>query len=171
MCSLPTLPQSVLWQSPQHPRHERQAAPPLPGLPVKLPALHDGPCSLCCAALRRRAASRPPPLAHRIHSDIAPWRRPDAAPSSFFNYGMTEKTWRQYQAKVQQYQAEFVMARHVPAGHRAEEAASSQQPRPPSMPPSAAAGGKHQVTRCTKCSWRLLGGAQGPGAGPAISAL
>lgn len=33
----------------------------------------------------------------------APWRLPNANPSDFFNYGLTERTWRDYCKKVEQY--------------------------------------------------------------------
>ena len=33
----------------------------------------------------------------------APWRNPTANPSDYFNYGMNERTWREYCRKVEQY--------------------------------------------------------------------
>jgi len=32
-----------------------------------------------------------------------PWRAPNANPSDYFNYGLNERTWREYCRKVEQY--------------------------------------------------------------------
>jgi pre-mRNA 3'-end-processing factor FIP1 len=37
----------------------------------------------------------------------APWRAAGADISDFFNYGLTERSWRQYQAKVARFRAAY----------------------------------------------------------------
>lgn len=37
----------------------------------------------------------------------APWRLPTSDISEYFNYGLTERTWREYQRKIARYRAEF----------------------------------------------------------------
>ena len=44
---------------------------------------------------------------HRVHN--AAWRLPTANPSDFFNYGMTERAWKDYQRRVLKFRSEFAL--------------------------------------------------------------
>ena len=39
----------------------------------------------------------------------AAWRLPTANPSDFFNYGMTERAWKDYQRRVLKFRSEFAL--------------------------------------------------------------
>jgi hypothetical protein len=41
----------------------------------------------------------------------APWRAPNADISDYFNYGFTERGWRDYQKRVMRFRAEFMYRR------------------------------------------------------------
>jgi hypothetical protein len=52
------------------------------------------------------AAPRRPAPPARVTE--APWRAPNADISDYFNYGFTERTWRDYQRRVMRFRAEFM---------------------------------------------------------------
>ena len=49
----------------------------------------------------------PSHLCRRVHN--AAWRLPTANPSDFFNYGMTERAWKDYQRRVLKFRSEFAL--------------------------------------------------------------
>jgi hypothetical protein len=42
-----------------------------------------------------------------------PWRYPGIDPGDFFNYGMNEKTWKEYQDRVKRYRIEYTMQNQI----------------------------------------------------------
>ncbi|EFN56712.1 hypothetical protein CHLNCDRAFT_144097 [Chlorella variabilis] len=66
----------------------------------------------------------------------APWRLPGIDPSDFFNFGQTERGWREYCQRVQQYRLEFSMKdrdredRRGPPGGRYEDRLGGPPPPP-----------------------------------------
>lgn len=73
------------------------------------------------AALHRPCDFSPLPAARRRGVHPTPWSLPSATnpcphcrypgidPSDFFNYGMNERTWRDYCARVARFRLEFTM--------------------------------------------------------------
>lgn len=43
----------------------------------------------------------------------APWKLPGIDPGDFFNYGMNEKTYREYQSRIKQFRLEFTMKSQI----------------------------------------------------------
>lgn len=53
-----------------------------------------------------------------FHLDIdsvvdAPWNTPGADPADFFNYGLNQRSWKDYCAKVKKFQLEFSMQKKI----------------------------------------------------------
>eukprot|EP00887_Chlorella_sp_A99_P001314 scaffold14.g1314.t1 len=101
-----------------------------PGLPVKLPG-QTRVRRLCVAASQLLHVS-PTRVARHLrspeeyreflnlgHGDIfgldvdavvdAPWRYPGIDPGDFFNYGLNERSWKEYCARVAQFREEFML--------------------------------------------------------------
>ncbi len=58
----------------------------------------------------------PPPPHHHNNNRVfdAPWEHPSADITKYFNYNFNPVTWAAYQARVQQYRAEFLMQHKIP---------------------------------------------------------
>lgn len=54
----------------------------------------------------------------------APWRTPGADPGDFFNYGLRERSWKEYCQKVRQYQLEYTLQRRIQVYGRDREGAA-----------------------------------------------
>lgn len=63
----------------------------------------------------------------------APWRTPGADPGDFFNYGMRERSWKEYCAKVKQYQLEYTLQRRIQVYGREGGAAGHDADLPPEL--------------------------------------
>ena len=58
----------------------------------------------------------------------APWNLPGIDPSDFFNYGMNEKTYREYQGRIKQFRIEYTMKSQIQTLDQARMAVGASAP-------------------------------------------
>jgi len=66
----------------------------------------------------------------------APWNIPGADPLDFFNYGLSQRSWKEYCAKVKKFQLEFSMQKKIEVYDRDGRARGSGNSE---LPPELAA--------------------------------
>ena len=87
----------------------------------------------------------------RVDPASAVWRQSDAVASDFFNYDLDETSWKEYCARVKDFQEQLaLLPRGVPAGHIRHMAPGGAHPRMPALPgpagfPLSPGGGRPPV--------------------------
>ena len=71
----------------------------------------------------------------RVDPASAIWRQSDAVASDFFNYDLDETSWKEYCARVKDFQEQLaLLPRGVPAGHIRHMAPGGARPGMPALP-------------------------------------
>ncbi|KFM28697.1 Glycosyltransferase-like protein LARGE1 [Auxenochlorella protothecoides] len=86
----------------------------------------------------------------------APWRIPGIDPSDFFNYGLNQRTWKEYTARIEKFRQEFTMQNRIQTLDQAlpgrQEATGAT--RYPKSAPSAASSVAEAMYRASVTSER-----------------
>jgi len=63
----------------------------------------------------------------------APWNIPGADPADFFNYGLNQRSWKEYCSKVKKFQLEFTMQKKIEVYGRDGRTRGSNSELPPEL--------------------------------------
>jgi hypothetical protein len=63
----------------------------------------------------------------------AAWNIPGADPADFFNYGLNQRSWKEYCSKVKKFQLEFTMQKKIEVYDRDGRTRGSNSELPPEL--------------------------------------